>query len=96
MADPRLDPDASHPLNAADCERSQARIADIQLGLSTRDPYWRDKALQRVQFLEEDGAVYGLMPHEEAELEQLKSMLVGTNGRLSPLAGGDAQGPAHG
>lgn len=85
MADPRLDPATAHPLNAADCARSAARLADIQLGLTSRDDevFWRDRAKRRIAALEEDGADYGLMPNEEAELEQLRAMLADANARLA-------------
>lgn len=86
MADPRLDPATAHPLNAADCARSAARIADIQLGLkaiNTDRHYWRDRAKRRIAALEEDGADYGLLPNEEAELEQLRAMLADANARLA-------------
>jgi hypothetical protein len=83
--DPRLDPDRAHPLNGADCVRSQARLADIQLGLTSADDgwFWQAKAQRRVAALEEDDADFGLMPHEEAELEQLKAMLTDVNQRLA-------------
>lgn len=78
MADARLDPAAVHPLNAADVERSNARLADIELGLRACGGdawFWHDKAQRRVEALEDDAAMYGLLPHEEAELERLKAML---------------------
>jgi hypothetical protein len=86
MADPRLDPDQAHPLNAADVERSNARLADIELGMTspTDGDWWRAKARQRIAALEEDGAWLGLMPNEEAELEQLRAMLASANQRLAP------------
>jgi hypothetical protein len=88
--DPRLDPANAHPLNASDCERSQARLADIELGLTSSDDawFWQDKARRRIRALEEDGADYGLMPNEEAELEQLRSMLANVNAKLDPAGGG--------
>lgn len=66
----------THPLNLADEARSEARIADIELGLShpIDSGYWRDKLAERIRILEEDGAIYGLMPHEERELERLKAI----------------------
>lgn len=69
--------DATHPLNQPDAERSSARIADIELGLThpLDGHYWRDKAKLRIEALEDDGKVYGLLPHEEAELERLKELL---------------------
>jgi hypothetical protein len=83
--DSRLDPAHGHPLNAVDCERSKARLADIELGLtSPRDAsYWQGKARQRIEALEEDAQWLGLMPHEEAELEQLRGMLANVNARLA-------------
>jgi hypothetical protein len=83
--DPRLDPDGAHALNGADCVRSQARLADIQLGLTSAGDgwFWRGKAQRRIAALEEDGGAFGLMPHEEAELEQLKAMLTNVNQRLA-------------
>jgi len=68
---------AVHPLNVADAERSAARIADIELGLT--DPvdgdFWRHKAEWRIQALEADRPLYGLLPHEEAELARLKELI---------------------
>jgi uncharacterized protein YcfL len=93
-ADRRLDPAAVlHALNAADVERSQARLADISVGLSAAGKpgdraYWRDKAQRRVAALEEDDADFGLFPHEQAELEQLKAMLAGANARLAQRGNG--------
>lgn len=77
MDDPRLDPTKAHPLNISDCERSLARLADIELGLTHPVDrwFWRDKAQRRIEALEEDDATFGLMPHEQAELERLKAML---------------------
>lgn len=68
---------ATHPLNIADAERSAARIADIELGLAhPSDAWlWRKKAARRIVSLEEDGADYGLLPHEEAELARLKELV---------------------
>lgn len=66
----------THPLNVADAARSEARIADIELGLT--DPrdgsYWRDKLEARIMMLEDDDAVFGLVPHETSELERLKAI----------------------
>jgi hypothetical protein len=83
--DPRLEPDAAHPLNAGDCVRSLARLSDIQLGLTSGADgwFWQAKAQRRLAALEEDGDDFGLMPHEEAELEQLKAMLTDVNQRLA-------------
>lgn len=66
----------THPLNAADEERSKARVADIELGLShpVDGDYWRSKLEQRIQMLADDRAIYGLVPHEEVELEQLQAL----------------------
>lgn len=88
MPDARLDPANAHPLNAFDCLRSQARLADIGLGLSSPadEWFWRDKAQRRIAALEDDGSMFGLAPHEEAELEQLKSLLAKANDRLAPDA----------
>lgn len=83
--DPRLDPSRAHPLNAADCVRSQARLADVELGLT--DPvdgqYWRDKAIARVAALDEEEFHFGLAPHEDAERDQLRAMLANLNARLA-------------
>jgi hypothetical protein len=85
--DPRLDPDKAHPLFVSDCERSNARLADIELGLAG-DPgdrwFWRDKANRRIEALEDDAVSFGLMPHEEAELERLKAMVAKADERLQP------------
>ena len=67
-----------HPLNAADAERSKARVADIELGLKLGGldgPYWRGKAEQRIRALEEDEPLYGLLPHEIEELAALKTLV---------------------
>lgn len=66
-----------HPLNAADAERSRARIADVELGLThpIDASYWRSKAEERIRALEEDEPVYGLVPHEVDELAALKRLL---------------------
>lgn len=66
-----------HPLNAADAERSRARLADIELGLShpIDHQYWREKLESRIQMLEEDGEDFGLVPHEERELAALRALL---------------------
>lgn len=67
----------THPLNQADAERSQARLADIELGLShpLDAPIWRSRARSRVECLEMDANLFGLVPHEERELERLKALL---------------------
>lgn len=67
---------SDHPLNAADAERSKARIADIELGLShpVDGDYWRQKLKGRIEMLEEDREIYGLAAHEECELEALKAL----------------------
>ena len=92
--DSRLVPENAHPLNAFDVLRSQARLADIEVGLtSDADGYWRGKAEARIAALEGDGDMFGLAPHEEAELEQLKAMLAGVNQRLQPAPVG-LDGPA--
>jgi hypothetical protein len=72
-----------HPLDAVDAARSKARVADISVGLTCpRDgQYWRDKAEERVATLEEDSRTYGLLPHEEEELEKLKALLANGAGR---------------
>lgn len=74
---------ADHPLDAADAERSKARIADIELGMtSLRDgAYWRAKAQDRVEHLKDDRDVYGLLPHEESELATLERLLENGAGR---------------
>jgi hypothetical protein len=68
----------THPLNAADAERSKARLADIELGLAAGDDlnrsYWRDKLDERIRLLEEDEPIYGLLPHEIEELAALKAL----------------------
>jgi hypothetical protein len=67
----------THPLNAADAERSKARVADIELGLAGESIdrwYWRDKLDQRIRLLEEDEPTYGLLPHEIEELAALKAL----------------------
>lgn len=65
-----------HPLNAADAARSEARIADIELGLKhpIDGGYWRDKLAERIRILEEDEPIYGLLPHEESELDRLRAI----------------------
>lgn len=85
-ADPRLDPAQADPAHVFDCTRSQARVADIEFGMKA-DPkgdwYWHDQATRRVQALQLDAAAFGLWPHEEAELELLKGLLVDANNRLA-------------
>lgn len=68
-----------HPLNAADAERSAARIAEIELGLTSEidRSYWRGVAERRIAALEDDEPLFGLVPHEEAELTKLKQLLAG-------------------
>jgi hypothetical protein len=78
--DQRLDADRCHPLNAADCARSVARVADIQLGLAGDAGdrwYWLGKAQRRIAALDEDDADFGLLPHELAEREQLEALVTG-------------------
>lgn len=67
---------ADHPLHAADAERSRARLADIELGLSDSEDAWiyREKLAHRIRALEEDEALYGLIGHEAAELEALNAL----------------------
>lgn len=62
---------------AADRQRSAARIADVELGLQhpVDAHFWRFHARARVACLEEDGEIYGLLPHEEDELARLKELL---------------------
>lgn len=69
--------DAVRPLDASDAARSEARVADIEIGISSSGDaaYWRSKGLERIRILEEDGPVYGLLPHEEVELATLKRIL---------------------
>jgi hypothetical protein len=66
-----------HWLNAADAERSKARVADIELGLSHPEDgwYWRVQAQTRVTALEQDQPIYGLLQHEVDELAALKALL---------------------
>lgn len=70
---------AIEALVRSDIERSNARVADIELGLTASDMadrvYWRDRAELRVEALEVDGRSFGLLPHEETELERLKALL---------------------
>lgn len=70
-------PTDTHPLNAIDAERSKARVADIQLGLTSSDDawFWVDKAKRRVTALEEDDVDFGLLPHETVELQLLRDLL---------------------
>lgn len=66
-----------HPLNAADAARSEARVADIELGLAGPEEdrwFWREKLARRIKALEEDSEDYGLCPHEERELERLRAL----------------------
>lgn len=66
----------THPLNVADAARSEARIADIELGIShpIDGSYWRDKLEARILMLEDDEPIYGLVPHETLELARLKAI----------------------
>lgn len=66
-----------HPLNQVDADRSAARVADIELGLThpSDGPYWRDVATARVLCLEADEELFGLAPHEVDELARLKALI---------------------
>jgi hypothetical protein len=58
--------------------RDVARLAEILAGMKgSKDDrwYWREMAMRRITALEEDGAMLGLVPHEERELATLKSAL---------------------
>jgi uncharacterized protein YcfL len=82
---------AIEALVRSDIERSHARVADIELGLTARDMgdrvYWRDRAQLRVDALEVDSRSFGLLPHEETELERLKELLAGSDDRNSKGGG---------
>lgn len=41
--------------------------------------FWRTKAEARIRALKEDGAIFGLVPHEEAELAHLETLLARTD-----------------
>jgi hypothetical protein len=61
---------------ANDVARRTAAVSDIENGLRGEDAwFWRGKAEMRVAALEEDGALFGLLPHEETELAMLKALL---------------------
>jgi hypothetical protein len=64
-------------------ERAAARLADFELGLA--DPVhgaaWRSLASDRVDALEADARGYGLLPHEDAELDRLRALLAGAGER---------------
>lgn len=69
----------SQILTAFDVERSQARVADIELGLAAGDAvdqsYWAEKARSRVLALDEDENSFGLLTHETEERTKLKELL---------------------
>jgi hypothetical protein len=67
----------------SDIERSRARVAEIELGLSGPDAdLWREVARRRADALEDDRHLFGLLPHEEQEQEQeqLRALLARTAG----------------
>lgn len=65
------------PLIAAEVERANARIADIEIGLTSPGDadYWRQRGRSRIRILEQDRMDYGLMPHEEDELTRLVKLV---------------------
>jgi hypothetical protein len=69
--------EAVHPLNLWDAERSKARVSDIEIGLQHPIDawYWRAKAEGRIEALESDAETFGLVPHEEEELRELRKLL---------------------
>lgn len=84
-------PTDNHPLNAADAERSKERVSNIERGLT--DPidgqYWRQKLEQRIQALDSDASIFGLVPHEEVELRRLKALQDQSADEKSRLDAGD-------
>lgn len=66
-----------HPMVTAAAARSAARLADVELGLThpVDGSYWRSQAQIRVDALEADEPVYGLLPFEVDELVKLKALL---------------------
>lgn len=86
--------EAVHPLDAIAAERSKARVADIELGLKHPAPFerhlWEQRARTWLAHLERDADEYGLLPHEEAELEAVKRLLEPEALTPPPSLGGDA------
>lgn len=61
---------------SADRERSEARVADIELGLTGPDAvYWRQRARDRIHALEQDKMDFGLVAHEVVELDKLIALV---------------------
>lgn len=61
-----------------DADKRRLAVAEITAGLQGPKEdrwYWRGKAEVRIAALEEDGKAYGLLPHEEAELATLRSLV---------------------
>jgi hypothetical protein len=68
----------THPLNARDAAESEIRIANIEQGVAGGDgidrSYWLAKLRSRITALEDDEKIFGLVPHEQAELASLKAI----------------------
>lgn len=61
---------------SVDRERSAARIADIELGLTGPDAsLWRERARDRIRVLLADRMDFGLVAHEQVELDRLTDLV---------------------
>jgi hypothetical protein len=62
-----------------DAAKRNNDLAEIQDGLREQNTgnrwYWVDKARSRIKALTEDGAMFGLVPHEVQERAALQRML---------------------
>lgn len=72
-------PTAVHPLNVADAHDSKDRVERIEAGLQKPDEawFWHDKAMRRIEALDDDAESFGLLPHEDAELDALRALIAG-------------------
>jgi hypothetical protein len=66
-------------MNEADALRSVDRVNQIRDGLNLPDRfdriYWIDKARRRITCLEDCEPIFGLMPHEQAEMTILRQLV---------------------
>lgn len=74
-----------HDFATAAAARSQALVADVELGLASTDPddraWWRAKAQSRVDALNEVGEWLGRFDFEDAELDRLNQLLAAPHAR---------------
>lgn len=62
---------------AADKRACEELVAKVERGLSHPQDgsYWRGRAHDKIAALDEDGAAFGLVPHEEATRKRLCQLL---------------------